>query len=262
MRVTHGKHVLPLALVLAVGIGGAGWAQGSAPGAAPQVTKPLSKQEIQALQREGSIAANLEGAYTSAVEAHAAALQGRDQIALNQVFDSRTRLMGVRNLKLADPELNRALDDLISLTSLAQRRLTARSPASEDALKDLVLRFNQTMTALPQLGGGGGAGQAAPILTQKLAPELLSDSYRALANAQVDMVQGNPKAAGLWLSEAQTQLIAASLAPGNERVQDLVSAVAPAIQVAQMQLSQNSPEALTSTGKAIEQMANRLSAIR
>jgi hypothetical protein len=253
------KHVLPLALGLAVGMAGVGWAQG---GAAPQAAPPLSKQEIQVLQREGSIAANLEGAYASAVEAHAAAIQGRDQIALNQVFDARTRLMGVRNLKLSDPELNRAVNDLLNLTTLAQRRLTARSPASEDALKELVLRFNQTMTALPQLGGGGGAGQAAPILTQKLAPELLTDSYRALAHAQIDLAQGNPKAAGLWLNEAQTQLIAASLAPGNERIQDLVSAVAPAIQVAQMQLSQNSPEALASTGKAIDQLANRLSTIR
>lgn len=254
MRATH---VLPLAMMLAVGIGGAGWAQGSPPAA-----RPLNAQEIKALQREGSVAANLEGAYASAVQAHAASIQGRDQVALNQVFDARTRIMSVRNLKLADAELDRALNDLITLTTLAQRRLSSRSPAANDALKELVVKFSQTMAALPQIGGGGGAGGVAPILSQKLAPELVTDSYLALANAQVDLAQGNPKMAALWLNQAQTTLQTARQAPGNERIQDLVSALSPAIQVAQMQIDQNSPEALASTSKAIEEMANRLATIR
>ena len=251
------KHVLPLAMMLAVGMGGAVVAQGSQP-----AMKPLSAQEIKALQREGSAAANLEGAYASAVQAHAASIQGQDQVALNQVFDARTRIVSVRNLKLADAELDRALNDLLTLTTLAQRRLSSRSPAANDALKELVVKFSQTMAALPQIGGGGGAGRAAPILTQKLAPELVTDSYRALANAQVDLAQGNPKMAALWLNQAQTTLQTARQAPGNERIQDLVSALSPAIQVAQMQNDQNSPEALASTSKAIEEMANRLATIR
>ncbi len=249
-------HVLPLAMMLAVGIGGSGWAQSQ--GAA----RPLNAQEIKALQREGSVAANLEGAYASAVQAHAASIQGRDQVALNQVFDARTRIMSVRNLKLADAELDRALNDLLTLTTLAQRRLSSRSPAANDALKELVVRFSQTMAALPQIGGGGGAGGVDPILSQKLAPELVTDSYLALANAQVDLAQGNPKMAALWLNQAQTTLQTARQAPGNERIQDLVSALSPAIQVAQMQIDQNSPEALASTSKAIEEMANRLATIR
>jgi len=254
------KHVVPLALVLAVGMGGAVVAQ-QAPQGEP-AARPLTRQEIQALQREGSAAANLEGAYASAVQAHASAILGEDQLALNQVFDARTRIMNVRNLRLADADLDRALNDLVNLTTLAQRRLSSRSPAAQDALRDLVLRFSQTMASLPNLGGGGGAGRAAPILTQKLAPELVTDAYRALASAQAEMVQGNPQMAGLRLNEAQTHLQAARQAPGNERIQDLATAIAPAIQVAQMQLSQNSPEALTSTSEAIAQMANRLSTLR
>ncbi len=254
------KQVLPLALMLAVGMGGVVLAQ-QAPQGAPAAT-PLTKQEIQAFQREGSVAANLEGAYASAVQAHASAVQGDDQLALNQVFDARTRLMGVRNLRLNDAELERALNDLVNLSTLAQRRLSSRSPAAEDALKDLVLRFSQTMAALPSLGGGGGAGQAAPILTQKLAPELVTDVYRALASAQTDLAQGNPQMAAVRLNEAQSQLQAATQAPGKERIQDLASALAPAIQVAQMQLSQNSPEAMASTRKAVEQLANRLGSLR
>jgi hypothetical protein len=252
------KHVLPLAMMLAVGMGGAVVAQGGA----GQPARALNAQEIKALQREGSIAANLEGAYESAVQAHAAAIQGHDQVALNQVFDARTRIVSVRNLKLTDAELDRALNDLVNLTTLAQRRLSSRSPAANDALKELVVKFSQTMAALPQIGGGGGAGRAAPILTQKLAPELVIDSYRALANAQVDLAQGNPKMAAQWLNEAQTNLLAARLAPEKERIQDLASALSPAIQVAQMQIEQNSPEALASTSKAIEEMANRLATLR
>jgi hypothetical protein len=253
------KQVLPLAMMLAVGMGGAVVAQG---GAGQPAERALTAQEVRALQREGSIAANLEGAYESAVQAHAAAIQGHDQVALNQVFDARTRIVSVRNLKLTDAELDRALNDLITLTTLAQRRLSSRSPAANDALKELVVKFSQTMAALPQIGGGGGAGRAAPILTQKLAPELVTDSYRALASAQIDLAQGNPKMAALWLNDAQTNLQSAKQAPGNERIQDLVSALAPAIQVAQMQIDQNSPEALASTSKAIEEMANRLATLR
>lgn len=254
------KHVLPLAVVLALGTGGAGWAQGTPQGASG--APALSSQEIQALQREGSVAANLEGAYESAILAHAAAVQGHDQTALNQVFDARTRLMAVKNLKIADPDLERSLNDLVNLTTLAQRRLSTRSPAANDALKELVVRFSQTMVSLPQIGGGGGAGRPAPLLTQKLAPELISDAYRSLANAQVDLIQGNSRMASIWLDEAQSQLQLARQAPGNERIQDLVGAVSPAIQVAQMQVSQNSPEALASTGRAIEQIANRLQTTR
>ncbi|GEM_PF-5551602 len=255
------KHVLPLALMLALGLHGAAIAQGNPSHANQAVAKPLTKPEIQALEREGSIAANLGGAYEAAVEAHAASVEGRDQIALNQVFEARTRLMGVRNLKMADADLNRALDDLLTLTTLAQRRLSSRSPAANDALKDLVLRFSQTMATLPQLGGGGG-GPTASILSQKLASELVSDSYRALANAQVALSLGNPRDAARWLAEAQNQLQTAREAPGNNRIQDLLSAMSPAVQVAQMQVEQNSPEALASTSKAIEQLANRLASIR
>lgn len=252
------KHVLPLAMALAVGTGGAVVAQGVAQGAKPA----LSTQDIQALQREGSIAANLEGAYASAVQAHTASAQGNEQIALNQVFDARTRLTAVKNLKISDPDLERSLNDLLNLTTLAQRRLSSRSPAANDALKDLVVRFSQTMAALPQVGGGGGGGRPAPILTQKLAPELVADAYRSLANAQVELVQGNGRMANIWLDEAQLQLQQARQAPGNERIQDLATAVGPAIQVAQLQAAQNSPEALASTGRAIEQMANRLPSTR
>lgn len=250
------KPILPLAVLLAMSMGGAVVAQGSPPAA-----KSLSKQEIQAFQREGSIAENLETAYASAVQAHAASLQGREQVALNQVYETRARLTGIRNLKLSDPDLERGLNDLLNLTTLAQRRLGSRSPAASDALKELVLRFSQTMATLPQLGGGGGA-PAAPILVQKLAPELVTDTYRALANAQIGLAQGKEREAAFWLDEAQNNLQAARTAPGNERVQDLVSAVSPAIQVAQLQLSQKSPEAVASTAQAIEQMANRISAIR
>lgn len=257
----RGKFGLPLAMVLAVGMGGAVLAQGGAPGATAP-SQALSKQEIQALQRQGSIAANLEGAYESAVQAHAASAQGQEQIALNQVYDARTRIMAVKNLKISDPEFDRSLNDLLNLTTLAQRRLSSRSPAANDALKDLVIRFSQTMAALPQMGGGGGAGKPAPLLTQKLAPELVSDAYLSLANAQIGMVQGNTRMASMWLGEAQSQLQQAGQAPGNERVKDLIGAVGPAIEVAQMQLSQNSPEALASTGRAIEQMANRLPSSR
>ncbi|MNX17186.1 hypothetical protein D3C86_470650 [compost metagenome] len=256
------KHVLPLAMVLAVGMGGAVVAQGGAPGAKAPANPALTTQDIQAFQREGSIAANLEGAYASAVQAHTASAMGDDQIALNQVFDARTRLMSVKNLKIADPDLERSLNDLINLTTLAQRRLSSRSPAANDALKELVIRFSQTMAALPKVGGGGGGGLPAPILIQKLAPELVSDAYRSLANAQVELVQGNTRMANIWLDEAQNQLQQARQAPGSERIQDLASAVAPAIQVAQMQASQNNPEALASTGRAIEQMANRLPSTR
>ena len=257
------KHALPLAvlLVLGMGTGGAVIAQGGAQPATPSAAPALSAQQIRLLEREGSIAANLGGAYESAVAAHAAALRGRDQIALNQVYDARTQLMGVQKLKVGDPELDRAVNDLLTLTTLAQRRLSARSPVANQALQELVLRFSQTMAALPQLGGGGGGGAPA-ILTQKLAPELLTDAYRALAHAEIALAQGDARSAALWLDEAQNQVQMAQKAPGNERVQDLIGAVSPAIQVAQMQTAQKSPEALASTGKALSQMATRLGSTR
>lgn len=257
MRVKHG---LLLALAWTVGVGSVAQAQQASP--SPVMAKPLTRQEIQALQREGSVAANLEAAYASAVQAHASVIRHADQLALNQVFDARTRLMNVRNLKLADADLDRALNDLLNLTTLAQRRLSSRSPAAEEAVRDLVLRFSQTMASLPVLGGGGGAGQGALILTQKLAPELVLDVYRALASAQVDLAQGQIQLAEARLDEAQRYLQAAEQAPGNERIQDLVVALEPAIQVAQMQLSQNAAAALASTTKAVDQLANRLNALR
>lgn len=248
------KHALPLALALALGTGPI------AQGGAQPAGKPLTPQQIQALEREGSIAANLGGAYEAAVSAHTAALRGRDQIALNQVYDARSQLMGVAKLRLANPELERAVNDLLNLTTLAQRRLSTRSPASEEALQELVMRFSQTMANLPRLGGGGGA--APPLMTQKLATELLADAYRALAHAEIALAQGNPRSATHWLESAQDQVQLAGKAPGHARVQDLTDALSPAIQVAQMQVAQNSPEALASTGKAVAQIASRLGSVR
>lgn len=248
------KYALPLAVVLAVGIGGSSLAQGGA-----GQTQALTKQQLQLLERNGSVAANLEAAYAAAIDAHAADVQGQDAIALNQVYAARSRLMNIQALRISEPELDRALGDLMTMTTLAQRRLTARSQASEQALKDLVLRFSQTMALLPQLGGGGG-GQA--LLTQKLATEWVGDSYQSLASAQGALARGNRKAAAVWLEEAQSQLQAAKQAPGSDRVKDLLGAVEPAVELARTQVSQETPAALDAATRAIEQVATRLSSTR